>query len=356
MKGRIRWPLFAFALWLASITLATAQTYPIDHDTYVNDYADLLSDVQETALRKTLIDLRKNRDVEMTVLTIERRSDYGQTVSNEAFATALFNHWGIGHAARNDGILFLVSRSDRDMRIEVGSSYGATHDAALKQIIDRVIIPKFRLDTYDTGIQIGVNHAIREITGAWPGQYDANIVTRWWTDLKIWLGAFIIVPFGLIGVAVWRTYLAARRRAPRRCPVDGSWMPRVLDEFEHKHLTDGQQKEEQLASKEYDVWICRDCDHVTIKGFQRWFSGQKLCKKCNYATLESTGSQIIYHPTPTSAGTKRTDFRCNHCNADYPVFTILASMGSGSSGGSSGGGSFGGGGGSSSGGGASGNW
>jgi len=307
-------------------------------------------------LRKTLIDLRKNRDIEMTVLTIEWRSDYEQTVSNETFATALFNHWGIGDATRNDGVLFLVSRFDRDMSIEVGSGYGATHDEGLKKIIDKVIIPKFRLDTYGSGIQIGVNHTIREIAGVWPDQYDANIVTRWWTDLKVWLGVFIIAPLGLIGVAIWRAYVAARRRAPRRCPIDGSRMPRVLDEFEHKHLTDVQQKEEQLASKEYDVWICRDCDHVTIKGSPRWFSGQKLCKICNYATLESTGSQVIYHPTITTTGTKRTDFRCNHCNANYPVFTMLAATGSASGGRSSGGGSFGGGGGSSSGGGASGSW
>ncbi len=133
MKGRTLWPLFASALWLASITLATAQTYPINHDTYVNDYADLLTNFQESVLCKTLIDLRKNRDIEMTVLTIERRSDYEQTVSNETFATALFNHWGIGDATRNDGVLFLVSRFDRDMRIEVGSGYGATHDEGLKK-------------------------------------------------------------------------------------------------------------------------------------------------------------------------------------------------------------------------------
>ena len=352
--GRIIRPILTTVLlWSVILTqAATAQTFPDRANTYINDYADLLTTDQEQDLLRTLTELRQNRDIEMTVLTIKRRSDYQQPLTNEAFATALFNHWGIGDRDRNDGILFLVSRLDRDMRIEVGTGYGSKHDAGLKTIIDRVIIQKFRLDNYVTGIVDGVDHTIREIAGVWPGQYDANPVVRWWTDLRIWAGGFIFAIFAPIGWLIWRAYHAAKRRAPRRCPVDGSWMPRVLDEFEDKHLTDGQQKEEKLASKEYDVWICRDCDHVTISGFRRWFSGKKLCRECGYHTLESERSVTTKSPTRYSTGSQRTDFKCHHCAAEYTVNKTLPVLPPPSSGG---GGSFGGGG-SSSGGGASGSW
>jgi len=352
--GRFVRPILVILLWLAvSVQSVTAQTYPQDRDPYVNDYADLLTPTQEQEIAAKLADLRKNRDIEMTVLTITRRSDYGQTVTNEAFATNLFNSWGIGDRNRNDGVLFLVSRQDRDMRIEIGSGYGRTKDDAPKKIIDRVIIPKFRLNTYDAGIIEGVDHTIREIAGVWPDQYNANQLTRWWTDLRIWAGGFIFAIFVPIGGLIWRAYHAAKRRAPRRCPVDGSWMPRVLDEYEHKHLTTGQQKEEDLHSVEYDVWICRQCDHVTIKGKKRWITSQKLCKGCGYKTLESEGSIVTEAPTRYSSGESRTDFQCNHCKERYSVFKVLPKI---SDNNSSGGGFSGGGGGSSSGGGASGSW
>ena len=356
MEGRIASTLLATALWLAvSILPATAQSFPVRADPYVNDYADLLAPDQEQEIAAKLADLRKNRDIDMTVLTIESRATYGQDVTNEVFATNLFNTWGIGGRARNDGVLILVSLGDREMRIEVGSGYGNTKDAALKKIIDRIITDQFRMNTYDTGLINGVDHTIREIAGVWPDQYDANVITRWWTDLRVWAGGFAFVIFAPFGWIIYQAYHAAQRRRPRRCPNDSSWMPRVLDEYEHKHLTSGQIKEEELASKEYDVWVCRECDNVTIKGFRRWFSKQKLCKTCGYNTLESYGSAVTHTPTRHSAGERRTDFQCNHCNERYSVFKILPMISDNSSSGSgfSGGG---GGGGSSSGGGASGSW
>lgn len=350
--GRIISTLLATSLWLVTAILpATAQTFPARSNTYVNDYADLLTTTQEREIADKLADLRKFRDIEMTVLTIDTRATYGQLVTNEVFATTLFNQWGIGDRNRNDGVLFLVSRFDRDMRIEVGSGYGREKDDALKRIIDHVIIPKFRLDSYATGITNGVDHTIREIAGAWPDQYEANAVTRWWTDLRVWAGGFIFAAFAPIGWLIWRAYRAADRRRPRRCPVDGSWMPRVLEEFEDKHLDAGQQKEEELASKEYDVWICRDCNHVTIKGFNRWFSKQKLCNKCDFHTLESYNTERTIEPSYERSGEQRTDFQCNHCDARYSTYATLPILSdTHSSGGSSGGG------GSSSGGGASGSW
>lgn len=176
--GRIIRPILTTVLlWSVILTqAATAQTFPDRANTYINDYADLLTTDQEQDLLRTLTELRQNRDIEMTVLTIKRRSDYQQPLTNEAFATALFNHWGIGDRDRNDGILFLVSRLDRDMRIEVGTGYGSKHDAGLKTIIDRVIIQKFRLDNYGTGIVDGVDHTIREIAGVWPANMTRTLL------------------------------------------------------------------------------------------------------------------------------------------------------------------------------------
>jgi uncharacterized protein len=100
--------------------LALAQDYPDYNETFVNDFGNLLTSVQKAEIRADLKELRDKRDIEFTVVTISRMSDYGHTGPIEPFATGLFNYWGVGNAARNDGVMMLVSRNDRKMRIEVG--------------------------------------------------------------------------------------------------------------------------------------------------------------------------------------------------------------------------------------------
>lgn len=43
-------------------------------------------------------------------------------VPPRTFATNLFNHWGIGHGVRNDGVLILLALKDRKAELVVGSS------------------------------------------------------------------------------------------------------------------------------------------------------------------------------------------------------------------------------------------
>ena len=57
----------------------------------------------------------------MTIITLESQAPYAPDETLEEFATNLFNNWGIGDAARNDGILVLVLPDDRAMRIELGA-------------------------------------------------------------------------------------------------------------------------------------------------------------------------------------------------------------------------------------------
>ena len=93
-------------------TFVFAQTYPVHTNLYVNDLASLISDEDEAALMQQLETLRKDKGIEVTVLTIDSRKTYGNSDSIESFATGLFNEWGIGNAKRNDGILILVARQD----------------------------------------------------------------------------------------------------------------------------------------------------------------------------------------------------------------------------------------------------
>lgn len=156
--------LAAVILLILPLT-ATAQqeSWPVYATTYVNDYAELLPDDVEGRIAKSLKVLREDTGVEATVLTLPTRQGYTPTDSMEDFATRLFNHWGIGDASRNDGILIMVLRNDREMRIELGSGYGSAFNRESQDIIDRVFLPDFQDDNYAAGIEDGTYAVIERI-------------------------------------------------------------------------------------------------------------------------------------------------------------------------------------------------
>jgi uncharacterized protein len=168
-----------FRLWAGGLVLAlllaagvalAQSSYPKRADTYINDYANLLTTDTAARIRGWLMDLKRSRDIDMTVLTINRLSDYdSRNPTIESFATGLFNTWGIGNGMTNRGILLLVSRDDRKLRLEIGSGYDRyIYNRKAQKVIDVYILPAFRQDNYDTGIEKGVRATIFEFTGGWP--------------------------------------------------------------------------------------------------------------------------------------------------------------------------------------------
>lgn len=150
-------------LFILLPTFTYAQTYPDYESIYVNDYANIIDAQTEKRLVDQLKTLRQEHDVEATVLTIDSRKTYGDSPSLEYFATGLFNEWGIGNSDRNDGILILVIRDDREMRVELGSGYGSGFNRAAKETIENYFLPSFRNDKYAQGIERGTTEIIRRI-------------------------------------------------------------------------------------------------------------------------------------------------------------------------------------------------
>lgn len=140
-----------------------ADPYPEYTSTTVNDFADLLEPDYEATLVEVLKKLKEDTGVEMVVVTMDTVAAYDAQPSFEAFATGLFNDWGIGDASRNDGIMVLVVRDDRDMRIELGSGYSSGYDAIAGGIIDDKFLQNFKQDNYRRGIMRGADEIINRI-------------------------------------------------------------------------------------------------------------------------------------------------------------------------------------------------
>ena len=68
---------------------------------------------------------------------------------------------------KNNGILFLVAMQSHDIWIEVGSGLkGQFSDSQVQQIVDNVIIPRFRASQPDLGVVDGVHSIIGHFEGS----------------------------------------------------------------------------------------------------------------------------------------------------------------------------------------------
>jgi uncharacterized protein len=334
-----------------------AQDYPTFEDVYINDFAGILDDGRETRLRDDLIRLYDRTGVEMVVVTMSTMRAYGHAGEIEPFATGLFNHWGIGNANLDNGVLLLVAKDDRQMRIELGDGYDRAMDARMQRIIDRDILPEFRKGNFGLGIEDGVGAVISildsgaGVSGPLRFFDQARDGAR---NLFDQVGNWVYALMAGAAALAFRLYRALVRRRARYCPVDGSRMTLLDEVWDDHQLQKGQITEERLGSVDYDVWDCPACNHVTVEGYRAWFSRYGACRACGFRTVEGT-TTILESATTTSTGRKRVDYHCHNCEDRYSVeHTIPRRSQSQSSGSGSSRSSFGGG--RSSGGGASGRW
>ncbi len=71
----------------------------------------------------------------------------------EGFASRVFERWGIGERGKDDGVLVVVSRDDRRVRIETGyGNEGALTDAQASRILRATVAPAFREGRYGDGL------------------------------------------------------------------------------------------------------------------------------------------------------------------------------------------------------------
>jgi len=120
---------------------------------YVNDYADMISPAVEARLEEELRSFEQTDSTQIVILTIP--SLEGEVI--EEFGIRVAEAWKIGQALKDNGIIFIVAKEDRKMRIEVGRGLeGRLTDLMAGRIIDLVVKPSFRRGDFDYGFLAGV--------------------------------------------------------------------------------------------------------------------------------------------------------------------------------------------------------
>ena len=137
---------------------------------YVNDYADIISPAVEAELENKLRNLEQSDSTQIVILTIP--SLEGENI--EEFGIKVAEVWKIGQQGKDNGILFIVSKQERKIRIEVGRGLeGKLTDLMAGRIIDQVIKPRFKQGDFDGGFVAGTSSLIEASRGA----YRAEVKT-----------------------------------------------------------------------------------------------------------------------------------------------------------------------------------
>ncbi len=88
------------------------------------------------------------------------------TETIEDFATRVTDAWKLGRAGVDDGVLFVIAKQERRMRIQSGRGVqGTLTDALSKRIISERVSPRFRAGDFGGGIQAGVDSIMKAIEG-----------------------------------------------------------------------------------------------------------------------------------------------------------------------------------------------
>nr|WP_245889873.1 TPM domain-containing protein [Fulvimonas soli] len=129
---------------------------------HVTDLTGTLTPSQVDQLDAKLVDLERRKGAQLVVLMV------GSTQPDdiESYSLAVAEANKVGRKGSDDGVLLLVAKDDRRVRIEVGYGLeGAIPDAATARIIREYIAPKFRGNDYYGGISDAVGALTQLIDG-----------------------------------------------------------------------------------------------------------------------------------------------------------------------------------------------
>jgi len=119
----------------------------------VTDLTATLAAGQVAALDESLAAIEREKGAQVAILLLPTT----QPETIEDFGVRLAEAWKVGRRGVNDGVIVIVAKNDRKMRIEVGYGLeGAIPDAVAKRIVAETMAPRFRQGDFAGGLDAAV--------------------------------------------------------------------------------------------------------------------------------------------------------------------------------------------------------
>ena len=197
-----RWLIASLSLWLAAACAVAAEGdfSPVPElRAHVTDSTATLSVTERQALEDKLRRWEAERGAQFAVLIVPTTKP--ETI--DEFSQRVTDAWKIGRKGIDDGILLLVAKNDKRLRLQVGKGFeGSLTDVTSKRIIDEVIVPAFRKGDFAGGLNAGVDKVFAVVAGeklppprSSPSPSSSSVTQGW--PIGDWLGYLIFAGLGL---------------------------------------------------------------------------------------------------------------------------------------------------------------
>jgi uncharacterized protein len=300
---------------------------------WVSDRANLISPQSEAQLNRMLTQLEAENGTEMAVVTVNETAPFA---SPKAFTTDLFNAWGVGKAAQDNGVLFLISAGDRRAEVVVG--YGLNSvltQSKIEALLAEEAVPDFKQQNYDQGIVDASEALVAELSAS---------------DSAMPSGIGKMVAFGGSAIALliaWfgRSWFgsAFAKVSSKKCPKCQVPLRKLSPSEVVTYLSPAQKISAEAGSATYKGQQCPTCEEVFLIRTKQDLYGYSDCPDCKEPTVKST-RKTRTKATYNRRGEAEMTYTCQCCNhVEYNLIVLDQLSYQSDSSGSSGGGDFGGG-------------
>lgn len=150
---------------LSLLGIGTAQAAPLaiaSPKAWVTDTTNTLSAPQLATLNERLQAIEAEKGAQLLVLMVPTTGE--ETI--EQYTQRVFDTWRVGRKKIDDGVLMVVAKDDRRMRIQPGYGLeGAITDLQAGRIIREQMAPAFRKGDYFAGIESAIDSLVLLIQG-----------------------------------------------------------------------------------------------------------------------------------------------------------------------------------------------
>ncbi len=182
-----------FTVWAQNLVPIPALT------SHVIDQTGTLDAAQTRSLDAKLANFERNKGSQIVVLLVATT----QPEDIAAFAQRVGDSWKIGRKTVGDGLILVVAKADRKVRIEVAKTLeGAVPDLAASRVIDDAVTPNFKLGHFALGLEAATDQLMARISGealpappndvAWTGGSGSFQ----WQEVLIFLGFGVVLGGG----------------------------------------------------------------------------------------------------------------------------------------------------------------
>lgn len=227
-------PLKSYGLSISDIPNPRATT-----GGWVTDQAEVLSPETEQTLNQNISAFEAETQQEIAIVTVAQLE---ANTTPRAFGVRLFNHWGIGKAVQNNGVLVFLSMGDRRVDIITGRGIESIlTDAKAQDIVNAKMLPPLSRDRPNEAVLAGTDAIIQVLKQKQPSFLES---LNWPMAL---VGPFMISGVSLLFSALCFFKVTQRtHRKPTRKPLPYS-----------EELSTGEAQTSQLAAWRDELDIIR---------------------------------------------------------------------------------------------------